>query len=100
MLTNYTTTTQRARRETDTVVVRPIQNWNRRKQREQNFGEVLSERRGHLSRVAGDDRSVVAAEAEPVAHYGPQLALARCVRRVVQIAIRIGRGVIDCRRAD
>src|SRR5690349_11267266 len=53
-----------------------------------------------LRRSARDDRRVVSAEAEAVAHYRVQLALARRVRRIVQIAIRIGRVVVDGLRAD
>ncbi len=57
-------------------------------------------KKGDLRRPAGDDRRVVPAEAEAVAHHRAELAFPRRVRRVVQIAIRIGRVVVDRRRAD
>src|SRR5688500_6836862 len=53
-----------------------------------------------LCRNPRDNRSVVPAEAEAVAHHRAQAALARAVRRVVEITRRVGRLVVDRRRAD
>src|SRR5262249_39737736 len=48
----------------------------------------------------GDDRRIMSAETEAVAHHNVELALTRCVRRVVEVAGWIGRRVIDGGRTN
>ncbi len=53
-----------------------------------------------VSQLADNDRCVVATEAKAVAHGNLDLAFARLIRRVVQVAIGIGRIQVDGRRDD
>src|SRR5450755_956107 len=56
---------------------------------------------GTSAYVAPDgERDVVATEAEAVAQRRRDFASTRCVRRVVEVALRVGRAVVDRGRDD